>query len=295
MATTINQAFQEFSSNLELTDRQESLVSTRRQNVVKALREELKLHDEGGKVIGSWDRHTLTRYLHEADVDVMVVLHYGDNNHWETSDGTIACLDRFRKILDKAYPGTQKRRDRNCITMKFSEFRLDVVPAFKYIEGYYRIPDSVRKLWVPTNPFDFAQKISAVNKTMGGAFLPLIKMVKAWNRNVGWPIRSIHLESLMYNRYKTYPQGYSYPSMLSAFFQALPSYLSTACYDPSMGDRLDGYLDSIAVKTGRQVAIEKAQAAAAAAKEAYEDQEHYPSVAINEWKSLMGEFFPSYG
>ncbi|HSN73574.1 MAG TPA: hypothetical protein VL334_00630 [Anaerolineae bacterium] len=295
MATTINNAFSEFASNLELTDRQANLVSTRRENVIKSFKQALTLHTEEAKVIGSWDRKTLTRYLYECDVDVMVILSYGIHKDWDTGPGTVAVLDRFRSVLSGAYPQTTMRRDRNCITMQFSEFRLDVVPAFKYNEGYYSIPDSIRQKWVLTNPFAFAAKVTEINKAMGGAFVPLIKMVKAWNRHVDWPIRSFHIECMMVQRYQHYTQGYTYSSMLKRFFESLPGYLAQPTIDPVMGDRVDTYLDNNATKTRRQVAKEKAQAAAAAAKEALEDEEKYPPVAINEWKALLGEFFPNYG
>lgn len=300
MAQTIDQAFREFRSNLEISDRQESLVSRRRANVVKVLREALSLYpDQESLVSGSWDRNTLTRYLHEGDVDVMVVLHYSANKGWETTDGTIRALDRFKAILDDAYPDTDKWRDRNCISMQFSEFRLDVVPTFRYSNGgynYYKIPDSVRRLWVSTDPFDFAERISDVNKAMSQTFVPLIKMVKAWNRHQGWPIRSFHLECLLYEHYKHYTQSYTYPSTLKIFFGALPGYLSRACYDPAMGDRVDTYLDNNSTGAKRQIAIEKARKAAADSEEAYEDQEKYsPVIAIGEWEDLMGEFFPAYG
>lgn len=296
MAKNITQAFQEYKSNLEITDRQETLVGTRRRNVVNALAAKLELHSSQSSLLtGSWDRRTLTRYLSEGDVDVMVVLHYGENKGWDTAVGTTQALDRFKSILLNAYPDTTLRRDRNCITMQFSEFRLDVVPAFRYDGGDYKIPDSVRQKWVWTNPITFAEKITEVNATMDGKFVPLIKMVKGWNRHQGWPIRSFHLECMMYHRYKTYTEGYTYSSMLTIFFEHLPGYLANTCYDPVLGDRVDTYLDNVATKTKRQIAIDKAQAAAAAAKEAYEDQGKYESVAIGEWRALLGNFFPAYG
>ncbi|GIW04295.1 MAG: hypothetical protein KatS3mg059_0915 [Thermomicrobiales bacterium] len=296
MATTVTQAFNEYKSNLEISDWQASRVSTRRENVVKALSAKLSLHpDQPSLVIGSWDRRTLTRYLSEGDVDVMVPLHYDKHKDWDSAEGTIKALDRFRAILQDAYPDNTLRRDRNCITIQFSEFRLDVAPAFRNTGGYYRIPDSIRQLWVPTNPFKFAEKVTERNKTMGYTFVPLIKMVKGWNRDECWPIRSFHLECLMLDYFRTYTKGYSYPFMLRSFFEALPTYLRNAIYDPVMGDRVDTYLDNNASPTKRQIAIEKAEAAAAAAKEAYEDQDKYISVAINEWQKLLGEFFPKYG
>ena len=255
MATTVKQSFKEYSSNLEITNRQQEKVSNCRNNVTNAIAKELTLNDERSKVIGSWDRHTLTRYLSEADVDVMVILHYGDNKHWETSSGTGACLDKIKQILQDKYPDTTMRRDVNCVTMQLSDFRLDVVPAFKYKQGYYVIPDTSRSEWVPTNPFEFADLMTNINTNMDGCFKPLIKMVKGWNRDEGWPIKSFHLENIMYHRYHTYSESYTYSSMLAMFFKYLPDYLRYACYDPVTSDQLDDYLDT---GNKRQTAISKA-------------------------------------
>lgn len=300
MATTIKQAFREYKANLEITDRQATLVSERRAKVETVLGKKLTLHgSQRPKVTGSWDRNTLTRYLVEGDVDVMVILQYAAHEEWDSADGTIAALNRFRDILADAYPNTKVRRDRNCITMRFSEFRLDVVPAFrvKSADGtyHYKIPDSVRKEWVPTDPFEFAELISEVNEAMDEDFVPLIKMVKGWNRHVGWPIRSFHLEAMMYHHYKNYTTNYTFSSMLTRFFEHLPDYLRKACRDPSMRDRLDDYLDNDAEKTDREIAVEKAEAAAKAARAAYDLQEMDPEKAIRQWKKLLGEFFPAYG
>lgn len=295
MATTIKQSFDEYASNLNISNKQESLVSTRRENVVDAIDKELYLHEEKSKLIGSYDRNTLIRYLFEGDVDVMVILHHGKHEDWDCADGTINALDKFKSILDDSYPDTTKYRDENCITMEFSEFKLDVVPAFRFKDGSYSIPDSVKKRWVATDPFSFAEKITDINTNMKDVFIPLIKMVKGWNREVGYPIRSFHLENIMYNRYKDYKDSYSYDSMLRYFFEYLPSYLSYTCFDPITGEQVDSYLDNNSTPTKREIAISKAKKAAEKSKEAYNDEEKYPITSIGEWKDLLGEFFPAYG
>ncbi len=294
MATTVKTAFSEFKTNLEITDRQTTLVATRRANVVQALAAQLTLHPTSSLVIGSWDRQTLMRYLSEGDVDVMVVLNYGVHKDWDNADGTVKALDKFKSILQATYPNTTLRRDRNCITMQFSEFRLDVVPAFKIDTGYYKIPDSVRRAWLSTDPIAFASRMTDVNKTLDGAFIPLVKMVKGWNRQQGWPIKSFHLECLMYERYRTYTQGYTYSSMLKVFFENLAGQLSSSVFEPVQGDRVDGYLDE-GSPTKRSLAIAKARLAATASAEALADEDKYPSVAIGEWRTLLGEFYPTYG
>lgn len=299
MALTVKQAFAGYKSNLEITDRQESLVGTRRGNVVKALAANLTLHpDQPSLVMGSWDRRTLTRYLREGDVDVMVVLHHGKHKDWDTPEGTVRALDRFKAILQaqEAYRNTPMRRDRNCITMQFAEFRLDVVPAFLNQAGYYKIPDSVRRRWVATNPFTFAGKITTVNQSMADTFVPLTKMVKGWNRHQGWPIRSFHLECMLYGHYRGYTKAHTYSSTLRRFFQELPGYLRAPCTDPVRGDRVDTYFDNVALESRRQIAVRKAQAAAKAANEAMAAEEAgKEEKAIRIWKGLLGEFFPTYG
>lgn len=297
MATTIDGAFAQYKANLELTDRQEGLVATARANVVNALAAEVALSSERSQVIGSWDRHTLTRYLKEGDVDVMVILAYPANEAWNTPAGATRALDKFKAVLDAAYPYATKRRDRHCITMQFAEFRLDVVPAFKYEDGHYTIPDSVQGRWIQTDPIAFARLMTARNTAMGGSFIPLVKMVKGWNRQNGWSISSFHLECLMYEHCKGYAQAYTLPSLLTVFFEALPGLLASPVFEPTRNERVDGYMDA-GSPTRRSTAIAKARVAAAKATEAYNDQTAYASnisISIGEWKALLGDFFPSYG
>jgi hypothetical protein len=46
MATTIPASFKKYASNLEITDRQETIVGNCRTNVVDVLRKELSLHPD---------------------------------------------------------------------------------------------------------------------------------------------------------------------------------------------------------------------------------------------------------
>lgn len=263
--------------------------------MIRVLGKELSLHDERGRVIGSWDRDTLTRYLSEGDVDILVTLHYSNNSNWLCPDGTVSVLTRIKNILQEAYSTTPCRVDRNCVTMKLSQFRLDVVPGFRFDDGTYSIPDTYQRRWLKTDPISFAASVTALNKIMGGTFVPIIKMIKGWNREVGWPIRSFHLECIAFSHFRSYTQGYTYDSMLFVFLSKLPNYLALPSYDPVTGERVDGYLDNGATVPDRSKAINKAMRAFAQAKEAFDLQEKSTNLAINKWKALFGEFFPAYG
>lgn len=260
MALTIKESFRQFSRNLNITDRQGVLVSSRRKNVVDNLKAKLTLHSsQPSKLIGSYDRDTLTKYLSEGDVDVMVVLHYKENEHWDNKEGVEKSLNRFKRILEDAYPNTACSIDRNCVTMKFSEFKLDVVPAFRYTTGDYKIPDTYRKQWLNADPVAFADEITRINKNMDGDFIPLIKMVKGWDRNFSKKLRGFHIECMMLKHYKNYQQSYTYDSMLKNFFSKLPGYLNSASYDPITGDRVDLYLDNSSLGYKRETLVNRAK------------------------------------
>jgi hypothetical protein len=296
MATTVAASFAEFATNTNITDRQAQTVSNCRYNVVEKLKAEISLFDQESLLIGSYDRDTMPRYLSKGDVDVMVVMHYQNNQGWHSADGTAYALQKFQRVLAAAFPQTECGIDRNCVTMKLSQFRLDVVPAFYFTDGHYRIPDTYRREWLPTKPKQFGEYITAINKNMDGCFVPLVKMIKAWNAQ--WTttrIRSFHLECMIAHACKQYTQKYTYHSLAKVFFAALPGYLAGAIYDPISGDRLDAYLDNIAQTSDRQVLVKRAQAAAASADTAYQMGDYYAKTAIDGWKALFGEFFPAYG
>lgn len=131
MAQTVEVAFAEWKSRLEITNRQESLVSQRRANVTSALQAKLLLDPAmSPQVIGSWDHNTLIAPLSQADVDLLVVLDKQEYKRWRTAEGTIQALDRIKAILDEAYPKTQNCCDRNCITMQFLSFALMLCQLF---------------------------------------------------------------------------------------------------------------------------------------------------------------------
>jgi hypothetical protein len=301
MATTVTQSFAEFAANTNITDRQAQTVSNCRYNVVEKLKSEVELHpDQPSLLIGSYDRDTLPRYLSKGDVDVMVVMHYAHNAGWHTADGTVYALQKFQRVLAAAFKETPCGVDRNCVTLKCSQFRLDVVPAFYFNDGSYRIPDTYRREWLPTKPKQFGERITTINKNMDGGFVPLVKMLKAWNAQ--WTttrIRSFHLECMIALACAQYTQRYSYHSLMPVVFTALASYLAGPIYDPVSGDRLDQYMDTNGHPSDRTILVKRAQTAAKDAQAAYDMGNYlsgaYTKTAIDQWKALFGEFFPAYG
>lgn len=145
MARTITQGFEQLRQNLEITGLQAETVSTRQQNVRAAL-------DDGLTVLetfltGSYRRNTMVAPLKEADVDIVAVM---DSSYFEQWNGQASLLDKVRRVLLKRYPTTPKiSRDGQAVTIEFTDFCVDVVPAFNrpsFIRCGTR-PRSARSRW----------------------------------------------------------------------------------------------------------------------------------------------------
>src|SRR6266536_2265189 len=132
MPRTIAQGFERLKQNLEITDLQAGTVSTRQQNVRAALEDGLTVLDTF--LTGSYRRNTMIAPLGEADVDIVAVL---DPSYYKW-DGQAAVLDRVRRVLLKRYHSTPRiSRNGQAVTITFTDFCVDVVPAFNRQGGGY--------------------------------------------------------------------------------------------------------------------------------------------------------------
>lgn len=90
----------------------------------------------------------------------------------------------------------------------------DAAPAYD-LGNCYEIPDLGK--WIKTNPDKHAELSTAKNKALGGKWVPLVKMLKRWNRSADKPISpSFLIEVMALNLVD--PPFSSYPSEVRSFF-----------------------------------------------------------------------------
>ena len=244
---------------------------------------------------GSYSRHTLIAPLSEADIDVFVVL---DNQYFHRFDGAsrgqASLLDLLRGALQQTYPQTPDiSRNGQAVTVRFSDFVVDVVPGFNRQGGGFLIPDSVGGRWIETDPRSHVELVSSANAAHGGDLVPLIKMVKAWNRTDGRHFRSFHLEVLTLKLLSGVTIS-DYPSGVRYFMDKARDEIKHRNPDPA------GYSGDVGsyIKTGAEI-----EAASARFQRAYEkavSAESHAAAgstadAIGSWRTLLGDHFPAYG
>lgn len=287
MAKTILESFRKLKTNLEITELQQSTVSTRQQNVRKVVENELSVLDSF--LTGSYSRHTMIAPLKEADIDVFVVL---DPKYYE-DDGQASLLDKLRKVLLKTYSKTPKiSRNGQAVTITFTDFIVDVVPAFYRKGGGYLIPNSISKEWISTNPKIHVDIMTNENSKHNGDLVPIVKMIKGWNRNINHAFVSFYLELLAIKIFNGVTIS-DHPSGMRYFFDKGREGIKYKVKDPvEYGGQING-LDNVSTV---DEAIRRFETAYNRAKKAEEyEQGGYTEYAINEWRKIFGDYFPAYG
>lgn len=294
MPTTIKEYFTKLKQNLEITDLQESVVSTRQQNVRQVIEAGLTVADSF--LTGSYSRSTLIAPLKEADIDIFVVL---DNKYFYNfkdgqNGGQAGLLDLVKRTLLKTYTRTPDiSRNGQAVTIRFEDFVVDVVPGFNRQGGGYLIPNSVNKTWIETDPKKHVEILTAANKAHANDLVPLIKMIKGWNKSSGKFFGSFHLEVLALEVFDGITIS-DFPSGLRFYFDKGRDLITKQNVDPAgYGGDVGNYINT---QEKIQEAVDKFQLAYDRAMKA-EDYERRGNTkeAIEMWRKVVGDCFPAYG
>ncbi len=287
MATTIATSFARFRSNLEVTDLQSATLATRQKAVRTAVEKDFSVLQSF--LTGSYRRSTLIAPLKDADVDIFVVL---DSAYYK-ADGHAALLDKVRSTLLKTYTKTPKiSRNGHAVTITFTDFVVDVVPAFNRRGGGYLIPDSVGKRWISTDPTVHVALMTKQNAIHSAGLVPVVKMLKRWNREISRSFRSFYLELIAIEIFNNVTMSDD-ASAVRYFFDHARSRVKTKAIDPAgFGDQING-LGSASTVDVAVKRVELAYGRAVRAEQLASAGKISESVA--EWQKIFGSYFPSYG
>ena len=290
---TVDEAFEKFRQRLELseTERQDAV---RRHNEVRACIGE-GFDIDRDFLTGSYARHTKTKPL--KDVDIFFCL--GENDrHWRSNPPSDV-LDAFEESLVKKYGADSVEGGRRCVTVEFDKRNPtaddegkvlcnDAVPPYELDDGY-EIPDRDLGKWIKTDPDTHKEKSTAKNKECGGKWVPLVKMLKRWNRSAEKPISPSFLIEVMALDLVD-PPFTKYPSEVRRFFAAaqngiMRDWPDPAGYGPPVSDQMNTDNCRIAVDALRAAEVKAARAV-------HLEQQGKTGEALALWREIMGKYFP---
>jgi len=304
MATDIIQAFNEFKSRLELSNTFQEAVTTHHQ----AIRKWIESYDPSieTKLIGSLQRKTRIQPRAEDtfDIDILVIL---GKFHRVATNGTgispSNAIDKLCEIMRKhgTYRKMDPQKDYPTVFIEYEDnIKVELVPAYRDFiyepkgQGYL-IPKTYSE-WTSAD-YDYdAEYISNKNKECEGWLIPTIKMLKAAKRNWFPEMKSYHLEvlatiiiPLLVARYKNQNIQLSYPNLIYGFFYIAKDEMPGVCrIDGSKSPDASAYMEYY---EKRNLADKFSKIANYCEGIIQLDNRS----AIEKWRELFGEPFPSYG
>ncbi|WP_137157427.1 CBASS oligonucleotide cyclase [Rhizobium sp. FKL33] len=287
------EAFEKFRQRLELSE-------TERKDTIKR-HEEVRGVIKGDFVVdrdiltGSYKRHTKTKPL--KDVDVFFVLGKKERDKYRDKPPA-DLINAFVKTLRRKYGDAAVEPGRRCATVEFEKdttdeegkvLSIDAVPAFD-VGDCYEIPDRVRGDWVKTDPEIHMEQATNKNKELSGKWIPLVKMIKRWNRSAGKPIKPAFLIEVMMQDLVD-PPFTTYPGEVRRFFAAAQDGLDRTWPDPAgYGPPVSEQMTPELIKAAKE-ALRKADIKAALAVQLEKQGKQGDAIAL--WREIMGRYFPT--
>lgn len=288
----LNNKFDSYNSKLEVNDKKIKKINERRDVLEKILATELNINEK--HIIGSYARETMVDSIDGNDIDIMIVIDDKKHGDWmKQKNGPSNCLQTVKRIIQKdpRFKNAEIHIDENAVTVKYHDFSIDIVPAFKDKHGDYKIPDTRGdQSWIKTNPRLFKKIMSASDRANNGRVSEIVKIAKGWNENNGKPLKSFHIETMVYTHFRnrSNSENKSISTDVKEFFARLPWYIRTSFKDPASGDRVDTYL----THNQREIAIRRAQKSVNRMKRAKQlAKEEKPYQSINEYEKIFGDKF----
>jgi hypothetical protein len=291
---SVNEAFEIFRQRLELSNTEQQDAIRRRNDLSRCIRGTFDVEREF--LTGSYARHTKTKPL--KDVDVFFCLGRGDAK-WR-SRPPLEVLQAFEKCLAAEYGKEDVEQGRRCVTVEFEKrnptadeegkvLSNDAVPAYE-LKDCYEIPDRDLGKWIKTDPEIHQEESTAKNRELGGKWVPLVKMLKRWNRSAGKPIAPPFLVEVMALNLVDPPFG-SYASEVRRFFAAaldgvMRDWPDPAGYGPPVSDQMTTEKRAAAVTALRGAEVKAARAV-------HLEQQGKTGEALALWREVMGKYFPT--
>ena len=333
MATTVNNAFNEFMKNTVNLD--PDIVSSARDsrdNLLDNIDEFsnkdgfFNLYKDFNVHFGSFARKTKCRELDDIDLMIGIAADgatYNSNDPWDNmkitasisnaaqqectrDDGTLnstQVANKFKKELEnvREYSRSEIRRSGEAIVLNLKSkiWAFDIVPCFRTVtedDGriYYLIPNGNGN-WKKTDPIKDKKHITNTNQNKAGRVLELIRLCKRWNKTKNAKtMPSYLLETLIINHCDEEEELSQWIDIrFKKALKYISDHITSPVYDLKEIQGDINTLDILDKYTLKFKAQSDYEKACEAIKLETEDKDQKKS--INKWREILGGDFPTYG
>jgi predicted nucleotidyltransferase len=285
---SIEENFAKFASKLEIS----SIEARKVARLQNRIREYIETNPQviRTEIIGSYDRKTKIRPLH--DIDIFVIFHpdtyvdkYGNPIHPKMGVIRVARVvsDLKRKLFGLTGPKIQNR----SVNITIHDIGFDLVPAYELSRGGYVIPDQRHGQWILTDPIKYAAILSELNQSSNYSqqLIPFIKMVKYWATQKAKYLNSYLTELFVLS---SLDHIWGYRQACTAFFSNAKETVRGPLPDPATGNDVND------LKLLQKVVLSnRLRESAEAAKKAVNlENEGKVLFSMLYWQKIFGKEFP---
>jgi len=278
----IDDAFIKLKHNLEITATERKLASARHEAVRDFVRGVWQLIDDF--LTGSYRRDTKTKKL--KDVDIFLVIDRDGPQGGYRNRPPLDVLNALLAVLRDKWPDAY--RDGMAIVIPYGDdvMSIEVVPAFKRSTGGYFIPDPAAGAWIATNPKRHHELSIDKNEACGGKYIPLVKMIKGINQELGEPVSPSFLLEVMAQTIVKTPVG-RYQDEIVLFLATAADRIDETWLDPA---DLGGDVNTVMTAAQKRAAARALRDAQRIAELAVDlEDEGQDRAAYTQWKKLFGD------
>ncbi len=206
LSITIDDGLRVLDDSLVISVLQHSLISSRQSEIEKIMVEEF---DALGTVLpGAFARNTMIQPLQDNAIDLFVLLR--PERSQMNTPGEL--MHKFEALLVSHYPDAALYHKGAAVVVEFPEFSFHVVAGFYRQDRGYVVTDGKNQQWLKTNPGIHSFALNADNHRHRGLLLPVIRILKYWNRCNGALFDDYYLELLVkeilqQNKFSSYAQA----------------------------------------------------------------------------------------
>lgn len=153
-----------------------------------------------GYIVGSVGRGTAV--LGTSDVDLLFDLPPDVCNRFDSYDGNgqSKLLQDVKNVIKERYPRTDVKGDGQAVVVSFESlpFTVDLVPAFKQEDGWFKYPDSNDGgSWKKTDPISEQDACDDEQIASSGWFRRLCNTLRVWKNNEGFRFKGLLIDALV--------------------------------------------------------------------------------------------------
>jgi len=287
MPYTVEEAFDAFYDSINLGGDYRETANKRRDEIVNTLGRTFSIVEAFSS--GSIPKYTALK--NQADLDVIVALHYGKHIVGKTPTQV---LQSVRDALAEWRTGA--RKNGQAVTLYYKTWpNVDIVPVSQVMNddgsvSYYNVPNSNTDTWIASQPKTHAANIEKKSSDCGHNFRRIIKMIKHWNKIHSNYLQSYHIEVLALKVFDSNLNNTSW-SVFQFFEKARPLLASTLWYEL-------GFVDDYLTWSDREDALKRLDTAIEKSRLAWHrtyDKNDDHKGAIEIWRQVFGDKFPAYG